>query len=543
MAKQIKYGDDARKALERGVNILADTVKITLGPKGRNVVLDRKYALPLITNDGVTIAKEIELEDPFENMGAQLIKEVSIKTNEIAGDGTTTAALLAQAIIREGIKNFAAGANPIILKKGIDRAVDVVCNYLKQISKPIDDSKSIAQVASISSSSEVVGELIAKAMQKVGADGVITIEESKTLETELAVEAGMQFDRGYLSSYMVTDPDKMEAVLENPYILITDKKISSVNDILPLLEKLVKTNEKLLIIADEIEGEALAMLVLNKIRGAFTSVCVKAPSFADKRKQMLDDLAILTGGVVISSEVGLEIKNVTIEQLGRVRQAVITKDNTILVDGAGNERQIKERILSLKNQIKNETSDYEKEKLNERLAKLSGGVAVIKVGAATEVEMKDKKLRIEDALSATKAATSEGVVAGGGVALLKTIPHLERLIETLESDEKTGASIILKAVEEPIRQIAKNSGVDGGVVVDRVLKNSEINFGYDALKNRYGDMFTFGIIDPTKVTRYALLNAASVASTLLTTEALVTDIIDEKEQISAKNSINESSMY
>lgn len=540
MAKQIKYGDEARKALERGVNILADTVKITLGPKGRNVVLERSYGLPLITNDGVTIAKEIELSDPFENMGAQLIKEVSVKTNDIAGDGTTTAAVLAQAIIREGIKNFAAGANPIILKKGIDKAVEVVSEKLKQISLPINDSKSIAQVASISASNEYVGELIAQAIEKVGADGVVTIEESKTMQTELSVVEGMQFDRGYLSAYMVTNPEKMEAVLENVYILITDKKISAVSDILPVLELLVKTGEKLLIIADDVEGEALAMLVLNKIRGAFTSVAVKAPSFGDKRKQMLEDIAILTGGTVITSELGLELKNVTLNQLGRARQVVVSKDNTILVEGAGDPQMIKDRIWSIKNQLKNETSEYEKNQLSERLAKLAGGVAVIKVGAATEVEMKEKKLRIEDALSATKAATSEGVVAGGGVALLKATKEVKELVDKLEGDEKTGASIVLKALEEPIRQIAKNSGVDGGVVVNTVLANENINFGYDALRNEYVDMIKAGIIDPTKVTRYALLNAASVASTLLTTEALVCDVDDEK---TSKKSVNESMMY
>ncbi len=529
MAKQIKYGEDARKALERGVNILSDTVKITLGPKGRNIVLDKKYAIPLITNDGVTIAKEIDLPDPFENMGAQLIKEACTKTNDVAGDGTTTAAVLAQAIIREGIKNFAAGANPIVLKKGIDKAVEVVSNKLKEISKPIADSKSIAQVASISASDETVGELIAQAMKKVGNDGVITIEESKTMKTELSVVEGMQFDRGYLSAYMCTNMDKMEAVLENPYILITDKKISAVQDIIPLLETLVKTGERLLIIADEIEGEALAMLVLNKIRGTFNCVAVKAPSFGDKRKAMLEDIAILTGGTVISEELGLDLKDTQIEHLGKARQIISNKDTTTIVEGAGEKEKIKTRINQIKIHLANETSDYEKEKLNERLAKLAGGVAVIKVGAATEVEMKDKKLRIEDALSATKAATAEGVVPGGGIAILRTKKELLKLINKLEGDEKTGAAIILRAVEEPVRQIAINSGVDGGVVVNNILSNENQNYGYDALNNKYVDLLQAGIIDPTKVTRSALINAASVASTLLTTECLVTEIPEKED--------------
>lgn len=542
MAKQIKYGEEARRALEKGVNTLADTVKITLGPKGRNVVLDKKFSTPLITNDGVTIAKEIELSDPFENMGAQLIKEVSVKTNDVAGDGTTTAAVLAQAIIREGNKNFVAGANPIILKKGIDKAVEIVCEKLKEFSKPVMDSKAIAQVASISASDEKIGALIAEAMEKVGKDGVITVEESKTMKTELSVVEGMQFDRGYLSAYMCTDTDKMQAILENPYILLTDKKISSVQEILPLLEVIAKSGEKLLIIADEVDGDALAMLILNKLRGTFNSVAIKAPSFGDKRKAMLEDIAILTGGTVISEELGMDLKSATIEMLGRARQVTIDKDNTIIVEGAGEKDKLQSRINSIRLQLSNETSDYEKEKLNERLAKLAGGVAVINVGAATEVEMKEKKLRIEDALSATKAATSEGVVAGGGVALIKTISFVENLSKKLEGDEKTGAQIILKAIEEPIRQIARNAGVDGGVIVNEVVSNKSVSFGYDALNDKYVDMFEAGIIDPTKVTKSALVNAASVASTLLTTECLVTDK-EENNTCKCNNGINESNIY
>ena len=465
MAKQILYGDEARKALERGVNTLADTVKITLGPKGRNVVLDKKYASPLITNDGVTIEKEIELEDPFENMGAQLIKEVSVKTNDVAGDGTTTAAVLAQAIIREGNKNFAAGANPIVLRKGIEKAVDVVVEELKKCSRPVKDSTAIAQVASISAGDEKVGELVSKAMEKVGKDGVITVEESKTTSTELSVVEGMQFDRGYLSAYMCTDMEKMEAVLENPLVMVTDKKISSVQEILPVLEQVAKSGEKLLIIADDIEGDALAMLVLNKIRGGLNSVAVKAPSFGDKRKAILEDIAILTGATLISSDLAMELKDATVDMLGRAKTVKVDKDNTTIVEGAGDKNQLAARIENIKMQLENQTSDYEKEKLQERLAKLAGGVAVIKVGAATEIEMKEKKLRIEDALSATKAATSEGVVAGGGVALIKTIPAIQKLVDSLVGDEKTGAQIILRAVEEPLRQISKNAGVDGGVIV------------------------------------------------------------------------------
>lgn len=524
MAKQILYGDEARKALERGVNTLADTVKITLGPKGRNVVLDKKYASPLITNDGVTIAKEIELEDPFENMGAQLIKEVSVKTNDVAGDGTTTAAVLAQAIIREGNKNFAAGANPIVLRKGIEKAVDVVVEELKKCSRPVKDSTAIAQVASISAGDEKVGELVSKAMEKVGKDGVITVEESKTTSTELSVVEGMQFDRGYLSAYMCTDMEKMEAVLENPLVMVTDKKISSVQEILPVLEQVAKSGEKLLIIADDIEGDALAMLVLNKIRGGLNSVAVKAPSFGDKRKAILEDIAILTGATLISSDLAMELKDATVDMLGRAKTVKVDKDNTTIVEGAGDKNQLAARIENIKMQLENQTSDYEKEKLQERLAKLAGGVAVIKVGAATEIEMKEKKLRIEDALSATKAATSEGVVAGGGVALIKTIPAIQKLADSLVGDEKTGAQIILRAVEEPLRQISKNAGVDGGVIVNQVKQNNSASFGYNALTDEFVDMFDAGIIDPTKVTKSALVNAASVASTLLTTESLVTDL-------------------
>ena len=524
MAKQILYGDEARKALERGVNTLADTVKITLGPKGRNVVLDKKYASPLITNDGVTIAKEIELEDPFENMGAQLIKEVSVKTNDVAGDGTTTAAVLAQAIIREGNKNFAAGANPIVLRKGIEKAVDVVVEELKKCSRPVKDSTAIAQVASISAGDEKVGELVSKAMEKVGKDGVITVEESKTTSTELSVVEGMQFDRGYLAAYMCTDMEKMEAVLENPLVMVTDKKISSVQEILPVLEQVAKSGEKLLIIADDIEGDALAMLVLNKIRGGLNSVAVKAPSFGDKRKAILEDIAILTGATLISSDLAMELKDATVDMLGRAKTVKVDKDNTTIVEGAGDKNQLAARIENIKMQLENQTSDYEKEKLQERLAKLAGGVAVIKVGAATEIEMKEKKLRIEDALSATKAATSEGVVAGGGVALIKTIPAIQKLVDSLVGDEKTGAQIILRAVEEPLRQISKNAGVDGGVIVNQVKQNNSASFGYNALTDEFVDMFDAGIIDPTKVTKSALVNAASVASTLLTTESLVTDL-------------------
>lgn len=540
MAKQIKYGEDARKALEKGVNVLADTVKITLGPKGRNVVLDKKYGTPLITNDGVTIAKEIDLKDPFENMGAQLIKEVSVKTNDVAGDGTTTACVLAQAIIREGLKNFTAGANPIILKKGIQKAIETATAELKKISKEVSTSKEIAQVASISAGDDEIGSLIAKAMEKVGADGVISVEEAKTMKTELSVVEGMQFDRGYLSPYMSTNMEKMVAELENPYILITDKKISTIQDILPLLEQIVKVGGKLLIIADDIEGEALATLVLNKLRGTFICVAVKAPAFGDKRKALLEDIAIVTGGKVISEELGLDLKQTDLSMLGRARFVKVDKDNTTVVDGAGEKNDIADRIKSIRAQLETVTSDYDKEKLEERLAKLAGGVAVIKVGAATEVEMQEKKLRIEDALAATKAASQEGVVPGGGVALLKTAGKLNALVAKLSGDEKTGASIVLRAIEEPIRQIAKNSGVDGGVVVNKIYEHiDDANYGFDALNNKYVDMVESGIIDPTKVTRSALENAGSVASVLLTTECLVADVEEEN----SKNKLPEVNTY
>ena len=531
MSKKILEGLEARKALEAGATKLANTVKITLGPKGRNVVLGKKFASPLITNDGVTIAKEIELDDPFENMGAELIKEVSVKTNDVAGDGTTTACVLAQAIIREGMKNFAAGANPVILKKGIFKAVDVVVDQLKTLSKPVESSNDIKQVASISAGDDFIGELIASAMEKVGADGVITVEESQTMQTELSVVEGMQFDRGYLSPYMCTNTEKMLAELDNPYILITDKKISNIQELLPLLEQIVKMSAKLLIIADDVEGEALTTLILNKLRGTFNCVAVKAPSFGEKRKAMLEDIAILTGGSVISEELGLDFKNISIDMLGRARSVRVEKDTTTIVEGGGDSEKIAARAASIKAQIKNQTSEYEIEKLNERLAKLAGGVAVIKVGAATEVEMKEKKLRIEDALAATKAASEEGVVPGGGVALLKAAPKLKEFISTLSGDEKTGAAIVLSAIEEPIRQIAKNSGVDGGVVVNKIYENIDSKaYGFDALNNEYCDLLQRGIIDPTKVTRSALQNAASVSATMLTTEALVVEIEDKSQQ-------------
>lgn len=530
MAKKILEGEKARKSLEAGVNKLADTVKITLGPKGRNVVLGKKYALPLITNDGVTIAKEIELADPFENLGAELIREVSVKTNDVAGDGTTTACVLAQAIIREGLKNFTAGANPIILKKGIFKAVDVAVEQLKNISKPVASSKDIEHVASISAGDEEVGKLIAQAMEKVGKDGVITIEESQTMNTELSVVEGMQFDRGYLSPYMSTNTEKMTAELENPYILITDRKIANLNEILPILEQIVKVGGKLLLIADDVEGEALTALILNKLRGSLSVVAVKAPSFGDKRKAMLEDIAILTGGTFVSVDLGVEFKDVVLEDLGRAKMVRVDKDFTTIVEGAGDKEEIAGRVKLIKEQVRLATSDYEKEKLQERLAKLAGGVAVVKVGAATEVEMKEKKLRIEDALSATKAAAEEGIVPGGGVALLKTTPKIRELVETLTGDEKTGAAIVLRAVEEPVRQIAANAGVDGGVVVNKIYENlDKPAYGYDALNNEYVDMAKKGILDPTKVARSALQNAASVAATLLTTEALVVEIEDKKE--------------
>ncbi|MBQ8792376.1 MAG: chaperonin GroEL [Clostridia bacterium] len=538
MSKKILEGLSARKALEAGVNTLANTVKITLGPKGRNVVLGKKFASPLITNDGVTIAKEVELDNPFENMGAELIKEVSIKTNEVAGDGTTTACVLAQAIIREGMKNFVAGANPVILKKGIFKAVDVAVEELKKQSKPVENSNDIKQVASISAGDEEIGQLIAQAMEKVGSDGVITVEESRTMQTELAIVEGMQFDRGYLSPYMCSNTEKMIAQLDNPYILITDKKISNIQELLPLLEQIVKMSAKLLIIAEDVEGEALTTLILNKLRGTFNCVAVKAPSFGEKRKAMLEDIAILTGGTVISQELGYDFKNVTIEMLGRAKTVTVTKDDTTIVEGGGEEKQIQARVSSIKTQIKEQKSEYEIEKLNERLAKLSGGVAVIKVGSATEIEMKEKKLRIEDALSATKAASEEGVVVGGGVALLKTSKAVRALIEQLSGDEKTGANIVLSAIEEPIRQIAKNSGVDGGVVVNKIYEHiDEKAYGFDALNNEYCDMFERGIIDPTKVTRSALQNAASVSATMLTTEAIVVEIEDKKETTPQPNDV------
>lgn len=531
MAKKIIGGAQARKSLERGVDKLANIVKITLGPKGRNVVLGKKYGSPLITNDGVTIAKEISLDDPFENMGAELIKEVSIKTNDVAGDGTTTACVLAQAIVKEGMKNFAAGANPIILKKGIFKACDKAVEVLKEISKPVENSTAIKQVASISAGDEEIGELIAQAMQKVGSDGVITVEESQTMKTELSVVEGMQFDRGYLSPYFCTNTEKMICELDNLYILLTDRKISNIQEILPLLEQIVKQGEKLLIVADDVEGEALTTLVLNKLRGTFNSVAVKAPSFGDKRKAMLEDIAILTGATVISSELGYDLSNLSLDLLGRAKSVRVDKDTTTIVDGAGDAKKIAERVKQIKNQIKEQTSEYELEKLNERLAKLSGGVAVIKVGSATEVEMKEKKLRIEDALAATKAATEEGIVPGGGVALLKTAGAIKELIDSLSGDEKTGASIVLRAIEEPIRQISANAGIDGGVVVNNIMQNIDKKaYGYDALKGEYGDMIEKGIVDPTKVTRSALQNACSVSATMLTTEALVVEVEDKTAQ-------------
>ena len=524
MAKQIAYGEDARKALMNGINQLADTVKITLGPKGRNVVLDKKFGAPLITNDGVTIAKEIELEDPFENMGAQLVKEVSVKTNDIAGDGTTTATLLTQALIREGMKNVASGANPMILKKGIQKATDVAVKAIEDNSKQINGSEDIASIGGISSADPKIGKLIAEAMEKVTTDGVITVEESKTAETYSEVVEGMMFDRGYIAPYMATDSEKMVAELDDALILITDKKISNIQEILPLLEEIVKTGKKLLIIAEDIEGEALTTLVLNKLRGTFTCVGVKAPGFGDRRKEMLQDIAILTGGQVISSDLGLELKDTTLDQLGRARQVKVDKENTIIVDGAGNSEDIKARVNHIKSQIEQTTSDFDREKLMERLAKLSGGVAVIKVGAATEIEMKEKKLRIEDALAATKAAVEEGIVAGGGTALLNAIPAVEAAIAEAEGDEKTGMTIVLKALEEPIRQIAANAGLEGSVIVEKIKAADKVGYGFNALTEEYVDMLSAGIIDPTKVTRSALQNAASVASMVLTTESLVTDI-------------------
>ena len=527
MAKQIIYGEEARKALQTGIDKLSNTVKITLGPKGRNVVLDKKFGSPLITNDGVTIAKEIELEDAFENMGAQLVKEVSVKTNDAAGDGTTTATLLAQALVREGMKNVAAGANPMVVKKGIQKAVDTAVETMLANSQKITCTADIERVAAISAGDESVGKLIGEAMEKVTADGVITIEESKTAETYSEVVEGMQFDRGYITPYMVTDTDKMEAVIDDAHILITDKKISAVQEILPLLEQIVQAGKKLVIIAEDIEGEALSTLIVNKLRGTFTCVAVKAPGFGDRRKEMLQDIAILTGGQVISEELGLELKDATMDQLGRAKQVKVQKENTIIVDGAGSSDEIKARIHQIKAQIETTTSEFDKEKLQERLAKLSGGVAVIKVGAATEVEMKDKKLRIEDALSATKAAVEEGIVAGGGTALINAIPAVEALLETSEGDEKTGVKIVRKAIEEPVRQIAANAGLDGAVIIDKIVNSGKVGYGYDAAKEVYCDMISSGIVDPVKVTRSALQNAASVAAMVLTTESLVADIKEE----------------
>ena len=527
MAKHIIYGEEARKALQTGIDKLANTVKITLGPKGRNVVLDKKFGAPLITNDGVTIAKEIELEDAFENMGAQLVKEVATKTNDAAGDGTTTATLLAQALVREGMKNVAAGANPMVIKRGIQKAVDEAVKAIIANSKKVDGSEDIARVGTVSSGSEEVGKLIAEAMEKVTADGVITLEESKTAETYSEVVEGMQFDRGYISPYMCTDTDKMEAVMDDAYILITDKKISNIQEILPLLEQIVQSGKKLVIIAEDVEGEALTTLILNKLRGTFNCVAVKAPGFGDRRKEMLRDIAILTGGQVITSELGLELKDASIDQLGRARQVVVQKENTIIVNGYGDADEIKSRIHQIKSQIETTTSDFDREKLQERLAKLSGGVAVIKVGAATEVEMKEKKLRIEDALSATKAAVEEGIVAGGGTAQINAIPAVKALMETASGDEKTGMSIVLKALEEPVRQIAANSGLEGSVIIDKILNSGKVGYGFDASKEEYCDMISAGIVDPTKVTRSALENAASVAAMVLTTESLVADIKEE----------------
>ena len=522
MAKDIKFGEDARKALQSGLDQLANTVKVTLGPKGRNVVLDKKFGAPLITNDGVTIAKEIELEDPFENMGAQLVREVATKTNDVAGDGTTTATLLAQALVREGLKNVAAGANPMVIRKGISKAVEAAVESITENSKKVNGKDDIARVASVSAGDEKIGELVADAMEKVSKDGVITIEEGKTAETYSEVVEGMQFDRGYLSPYMVTDTEKMEAVLDDPYILITDKKISNIQDILPLLEQIVQQGKKLLIIAEDIEGEALTTLIVNKLRGTFTCVAVKAPGFGDRRKAMLQDIAILTGGTVISEELGLELKEADFSQLGRCRQAKIMKEATIIVDGLGDSKAIKDRVAQIRSEIENTTSDFDREKLQERLAKLAGGVAVIKVGAATETEMKEMKLRIEDALNATRAAVEEGIVAGGGTALIEATAKVAKLLESLSGDEKTGAEIVLKAIEEPVKQICANAGVEGAVVVENV-KNAKAGFGYNALTGEYVDMLKAGIVDPAKVTRSALQNAASVASMVLTTESVVAD--------------------
>ena len=534
MAKQLLYGEDARKALQAGIDKLSNTVKITLGPKGRNVVLDKKYGAPLITNDGVTIAKEIELEDPFENMGAQLVKEVSTKTNDIAGDGTTTATLLAQALVNEGMKNVAAGANPMTVKKGIQKAVDAAVKALKENAKPVQSSSDIARIATVSAADENVGNLIAEAMEKVSADGVITVEESKTAETSCDVVEGMQFDRGYISPYMVTDTDKMEAVIDDAFILITDKKITNIQEILPLLEQILQAGKKLVIVAEDVEGEALATILVNRLRGTFTCVCVKAPGFGDRRKEMLQDIAILTGGQVVTSDLGLELKDTSVNMLGRARQVKVTKENTIIVDGAGDKAEISARVNQIKSQIEVTTSEFDKEKLQERLAKLAGGVAVIHVGAATEVEMKEMKLRIEDALAATKAAVEEGYVAGGGVALLNAIPAVAALLETAENtDEITGIKIVLKAIEAPIRQIAANAGLEGSVIIDAIIRSGKKGYGFNFATEEYVDMAEAGILDPTKVTRSALQNAASVAAMVLTTESLVTDKPDPAAEAAA----------
>ncbi len=545
MSKDIIFGEDARKALQAGIDKLANTVKITLGPKGRNVVLDKKYGAPLITNDGVTIAKEIELENAFENMGAQLVKEVSSKTNDDAGDGTTTATLLAQALVREGMKNVTAGANPMAVKKGIQAAVEATVDAVKANSRQVKDNDDIARVATVSAADEYVGKLIAEAMEKVSSDGVITIEESKTANTTCEVVEGMQFDRGYISPYMVTDTDKMEAVIDDALLLITDKKISSIQEVLPLLEQIVKAGKKLVIVAEDVEGEALQTILLNKLRGTFTCVCVKAPGFGDRRKDMLQDIAVLTGGTVVSSDLGLELKDTTVDMLGQARQVKVTKENTIIVDGAGDSNEIKARVGQIKNAIEVSTSEFDREKLQERLAKLAGGVAVIKVGAATETEMKEKKLRIEDALAATKAAVEEGIVAGGGVALINAIPSVEKLLDSEDADFKTGVSIVLKALEEPIRQIALNAGLEGSVIVEKI-KNADVGYGLNFATGEYGDMISEGIVDPAKVTRSALQNAASVAAMVLTTESLVTDIKDpqaDAAQAAAMAAASQGGMY
>ncbi|MBQ8624196.1 MAG: chaperonin GroEL [Oscillospiraceae bacterium] len=543
MAKEILYGEEARKALQAGINKLADTVKITLGPKGRNVVLDRTFGLPLITNDGVTIAKEIELEDTFENMGAQLIREVATKTNDAAGDGTTTATLLAQALVREGMKNIAAGANPVVLRKGIQKAVDAAVEAVKANSQVIKGSEDIARVATVSSGDEAIGKLIAEAMEKVTSDGVITIEESKTAETYSEVVEGMQFDRGYITPYMVTDTDKMEAVLDDAYILVTDKKISNIQEILPLLEDIVKTGRKLLIIAEDLEGEALSTILINKLRGTFTCVAVKAPGFGDRRKEMLRDIAALTGTDVISEELGYELKDTTVNDLGRARQVVVQKENTIIVGGMGDADEIAARVAQIRVEIENTTSDYDREKLQERLAKLAGGVAVLRVGAATEAEMKEKKLRVEDALAATKAAVEEGIVAGGGTALINAIPAVEKLVPTLDGDEKTGAKIVLKSLEEPVRQIATNAGLDGSVIIDKIRRARKVGYGFDAYNETYVDMIEKGIVDPTKVTRSALQNAASAAAMVLTTESLVGNKKEDNPPAPAGGAAGMGGMY